>query len=793
MPAPSAEDEKAILDDATRRVEYHGQEMTRALDKKSIQEAVHHAAMFIDTLRDKTLSPRLYYTLYLSVTGQLRGLEQYLEQAISNQPNFSIVEMYEKAQHQEHIIPRLYLLTTVASVYIKSKAHPAKDILFDLVELARGVQHPMRGLFFRDYLSLMSKDKLPDIRTDGGPQEYEGDSKHSIEFILQNFAEMNKLWVRMQHQGSMTSMSRREAERKNLRLLVGTNLVRLSNLQAVDQKCYQDLVLPRVLEQVVNCKDVIAQEYLMDCIIQVFPDDFHLATLETFLSTCSQLNDQVNMKGILIALMKRLGQFATDEPGQIPTELEMFPLFQRYASQIIETQKKARASRNEMSEHLAEDVLPLMAALAIFTARCYPERLDYVDLVLAATTTAIEATNTETVEGGAIPQVTSLLSKPLESLSLGILELENYAPLLARLPAPSRKQVAVAIAKTAATSASPIESVARATSLFTYLAPIVTEEIKVTEDDRFEFEQEQHSVAQLFQLLRNDDFRVQADMYATARKYFCRGGKDRQEFTLPPFIMGTVNLCQKVHASGADTETKQLFGLIYSTTPVLTPNYPELALRLYLSAANTALLCEFQDIAYEFMCKAFLAYENHISDSKAQFGAIMQITATVQQMRGFNEESYSNIIGKCAQHSYKLLLKPQACRAVYTCAHLFWQGTDEDPGYRDEKRVLACLKKALKIANGSMADVVPMFIAILNKYLYFFDLGLPLITVQYLTNLIELIDEHMSESGSTSPEAQRYYENTLDHIKYRQDLAGEVGRRYREISAEPTEGTETAE
>jgi hypothetical protein len=29
------------------------------------------------------------------------------------------------------------------------------------------------------------------------------------------------------------------------------------------------LVLPGVLEQVVSCKDAIAQEYLMECIIQV--------------------------------------------------------------------------------------------------------------------------------------------------------------------------------------------------------------------------------------------------------------------------------------------------------------------------------------------------------------------------------------------------------------------------------------------------------------------------------------------------------------------------------------------
>ena len=43
------------------------------------------------------------------------------------------------------------------------------------------------------------------------------------------------------------------------------------------------------VEQIVNCKDEIAQYYLMDCIIQVFPDDFHLQTLETLLSACPQL------------------------------------------------------------------------------------------------------------------------------------------------------------------------------------------------------------------------------------------------------------------------------------------------------------------------------------------------------------------------------------------------------------------------------------------------------------------------------------------------------------------------
>lgn len=43
----------------------------------------------------------------------------------------------------------------------------------------------------------------------------------------------------------------------------------LSQLDGVDLELYRTAVLPRILEQVVNCKDDIAQPYLMDAVIQV--------------------------------------------------------------------------------------------------------------------------------------------------------------------------------------------------------------------------------------------------------------------------------------------------------------------------------------------------------------------------------------------------------------------------------------------------------------------------------------------------------------------------------------------
>ncbi|KAL6984883.1 hypothetical protein U1Q18_018263 [Sarracenia purpurea var. burkii] len=64
---------------------------------------------------------------------------------------------------------------------------------------------------------------------------------------------------------------------------VGKNLHVLGHIEGVDLDMYKDTVLPRILEQVVNCKDEVPQYYLMDCVIQVFPDEYHLQTLETLL------------------------------------------------------------------------------------------------------------------------------------------------------------------------------------------------------------------------------------------------------------------------------------------------------------------------------------------------------------------------------------------------------------------------------------------------------------------------------------------------------------------------------
>jgi hypothetical protein len=112
-----------------------------------------------------------------------------------------------------------YLLITVGTVYIKIKEYPRKIILRDLVEMCRGVQHPLRGLFLRNYLLQCTKSLLPDCEpsvqaavaltneTFESSNFDNGSVSDAIEFILLNFSEMNKLWVRMQVCGMNTQIS----------------------------------------------------------------------------------------------------------------------------------------------------------------------------------------------------------------------------------------------------------------------------------------------------------------------------------------------------------------------------------------------------------------------------------------------------------------------------------------------------------------------------------------------------------------------------------------------------------
>jgi len=96
----------------------------------------------------------------IAVFDALRHLSNYLYDA-HTQGRHYLADLYELVQYAGNIIPRLYLMATVGSVYMSIPDAPVKEIMKDMMEMSRGVLHPIRGLFLRHYLSGQTRDNLP--------------------------------------------------------------------------------------------------------------------------------------------------------------------------------------------------------------------------------------------------------------------------------------------------------------------------------------------------------------------------------------------------------------------------------------------------------------------------------------------------------------------------------------------------------------------------------------------------------------------------------------------------------
>ena len=703
----------------------------------------------------------------MSVFDALRYLSVHLRE---NHPVNHLADLYELVQYAGNIIPRMYLMITVGTAYMSIEDAPVKELMKDMMDMSRGVQHPIRGLFLRYYLSGQARDFLPAGDSDGP----EGNLGDSINFILTNFVEMNKLWVRLQHQGHSREREQRIRERKELQLLVGSNIVRLSQL--VDLETYKSTILGPLLEQVVQCRDVLAQEYLLEVITQVFPDEYHLHTLDKFLAAVSRLNPHVNVKAIVIGLMDRLSEFAeregssekTSEQGQVEAnalaellekaklEKEAPPGPEAKQTDEEDTNGDANgeqeggyggaqaddasaADSNTVSgsatesaaetdatavngeagagdganiqlyevffaqvknlveaQHLPiQDTIALLVSLQNLALNNYPDRLDYVDQILAyATTKTKENMNNADLHSPPAQQsLLALLQAPLNRYVsiFTALSLPTYVPLFQAQSYPTRRAVAGGVVRILLKDQTKICKTEQLENVLEVMSVLIKEgnqppqgysgpaQRRTTETD--ETMQEQGWLARMVHLLQAEHNDTEFKLLQMTKKAYADGG-ERIRTTTPPLITACLKLARKFKArEGLDdnweTQSNALFKFMHSAlstlyTRVNGAGASEIALRLFCASGQAADMTGFEEAAYEFYAQAFTVYEEAVSDSKAQFQAVCVLASSLHQTRNFGKENYDTLITKCAQHGSKLLRKPDQCRAVYLASHLWW-------------------------------------------------------------------------------------------------------------------------
>ena len=388
------------------------------------------------------------------------------------------------------------------------------------------------------------------------------------------------------------------------------------------------------------------------------------------------------------------------------------------------------------------------------SSKIYPDRLDYVDQVLAFANEKVAqyANSADLHSQQSQTHILALLLAPIQAyISIfTALALPNFVPLLHAQPYATRRAVAGDIAKMLLKNKIKIDSQDNLKAVLEILRVLIREGTQQTasypggplkrkgEDDESQIE-EQGWLARIVHLIRNPASNdAEFALLQTAHKAFSEGG-DRIKYTYPPLLTACLQLARRFKSREGkddnwDSQCSALYKFVHAQ--ILNPLYTrvvgfnDLALRLYTSCGQIADQTGHEEISYEFFVQAFTVYEEAISDSRAQFQAVCIVAGALSQTRNFGRENYDTLITKCALHGSKLMKKPDQCRAVYLASHLWWKTEiralgEEDAKdlYRDGKRVLECLQRALRVADACMdaAVSVELFVEILNRYVYYFD------------------------------------------------------------------------
>lgn len=807
------DDQELQLDQGLKNIKAQSFHIHNTIEKNNLRQCLKETNAMLAELRTSALTPKNYYHLYTAAFDEMQYVENYFKEEIKR--GRRVKDLYESVQQARFILPRMYLLITVGGIYMETQVDSCKKIIFDLLQMIKGVQNPIRGLFTRYYLLKTIKDKLPDKGNQFETEE--GTMKDTtLKFILQNLEEMNRLWIRLATGCKDNEKLIREKERNELKILVGENITRLASLDGLSLEIYQEDVLKQIIAILLDSKDQLSQQYLMECIIQAFPDDYNIQCMETILDTLTQLTQGVDVKALYIALMDKLARYVGNTGKEDKTIIEavekIFDLLKKSIDKLIQDSSQGNLDLTK--------ILELSVAFMKFTVNCCPQsdKLNTVNYILSIVRTNIEKKG-EKLSSDTAKLVERLLMVPLES-ELSLFDFINFSELMVFLDIYSRTNLGLKIIESLVngTSKEQLDSVEKVQMLLTFIKPLLEEEVE--EKEAFQFEYEQSTVSKLIFVMKSTDPNVLIDIFMALKNVFVNGGVKKKKYTLPPLANALINFCYQISSSYDtrqglidDSKRNEIHKQYVSTLDIsfidsdetlykfLLKSYqilneiitaiavdsPEQAFKLYLQSATQVNSIQSSRAQFEEACASFInagmaIYQEGKYESEIKCFMLTQVVGTLLTISILSKEFLSQLIPSLQQSAQSMVKRGDQCNAMLSVSHLYYSllgNTD---------KVRECLNKAKRFADFAMTNPhnLFLFVIIMNKLLYYIENSdEDIVNKDMMEDLVEIVRNHIqtikTENAETDflPGIERYFEETLAIINKRKQLG--VKKIYQEM------------
>ena len=795
------EEQERHLDDGLKAVKAQSYHIKNAIDQNNMRRCLRETSAMCLELKTSLLTPKSYYNLYTVVFDEMQYVYNFFKEEARRGRRMK--DLYDTVQQASNIIPRLYLMITCGAVYVENFPKMSKDILYDLLNMVKGVQNPTRGLFTRYYLLKMMKDKLPDKGNEYLTEK--ATIEDTLHFILQNLEEMNRLWIRLSMGTIGNERLLKEKERSELRILVGENIVRLSSLDGLNLEMYQNEILPKIIKILLESKDQLSQQYLMECIIQAFPDEYNIHCMSTILETSTQLNQAVDVKSLFISLMDKLAKFVGDSDKDQNEILEasekIFGLLRNNIDTLVEQGCNQPGGITDPIK-----LIELLLAFMKFTIKCCPEKdkLATINHIFASTQNILTTYNKKLSSDG-INILKNLLISPLES-TLSLFQFEHFPELMVYLDFSSRTSLSLRIIESLSNK-EKLDNKEKVNILLEFIRPLLEDSADTIEISEDQFEYEQNIVSKMLFTISTNEPKKMFEILDAITPVFIKGGAKRIKYTLPTLVNAFLHLGYQVSESYRAVEPSEsnnihlefiqyldmtnfesdddyedfMFKIHEKVNNIiisLIEIYPKISFRLFSTAAlqTNSIKSQnekFSEIAKNYLEESFKIYQNTELDPSEKLSLLISFIGLLLQLRTIPGE----LIGQYAQQiktiGINLVKRADQCKTMLYVSDLFYC-------IGNTKATEDCLNKAKRFANFAMSNPehLPLYIHIINKYLYYIEIAKDeeyFFSKDDVDDTIELVKNHIQtiKSENTNqgflPEAERYFEDTIKVIVKRKE------------------------
>ena len=757
----------------------------------------------------------------MSVVDVMLTLKNYMLEEISR--GRRLIDLYDDVQQAQHVIPRLYLMITAGSIYIERVPRSTRIIMYDMLGLVKAVQNPIKGLFLRNYLLKMLKDKLPD--KDNVYLREGANFEDSIKFIIENMEEMNRLWIRLSGGVHGPEKVKRDKEREELKVLIGESMTKLSSLENLNMEIYEEIVLPKLLNIILNSKDQLSQQYLMECIIHAFPDSYNVKCIESLLEATSNLEEGVDIGIIFVSLMQKLGNYfgrfnkSDYNENENNNDKKIFETAQNIYPALLKNFKGyMNQNLNNKEINSPEDLnklFNLISSFIKFSIQCAPKEQKFASINnIFALTLELANRYKNGMSDDNLNKISTLLIEPLTN-GMNIFRMNDFIPLMNFLNIKSRKNIGLKLIETLINNANEgktnmekLDSLDSLDKILKYIKPLLTNSKDQIQEEDYVYEAEQSIVCKLIYIIRTNNIEVIYKILNDLKNIFSHGGPNRRKYTMPPLALRIIKFCHDItlcyeNKLGLIPEKKKknkfvkeiiesldiskiendeifyklianIYKLLKETLDIISQEQPELGFKLYLNAASHAnsINCnkeKFQKLCTNFIKTAMSIYEEGRYDLTHKYEMLIQISSLLLTINLKNED-IEEIINQLTKNSDNMAQREEQCKSMLIISQLYFSI------FKDSKKVIECLNKARRFADFAMTNPpnLILFVEYLNKILFFIEQDIKIVEIKQeeINDLIELIKGHIrtiksitSDDISYLNDIEIYFNNTLKSIE----------------------------